>query len=97
MPQIPSTSSSSPSSHNLNDSEHVPHHYINLKYCMKVLQRQEDIATTIQLTDNDCTAYTDILLLNHLFQEICLTEEHLLWEKQQARYRIIRLLSKKIL
>jgi hypothetical protein len=63
MPHASSTSSS----HCSFDSEHVPHRYINLKYCMNVLQRREDIATAIHLTDNDRTAYTEILLLNHIF------------------------------
>jgi hypothetical protein len=44
---------------------------------MDVLQRWEDIATAIWLTNNDHTAYTDILLLDHLFQSIQQTEEHL--------------------
>jgi hypothetical protein len=83
------------SSHFSFNSEHIPHCYINLKYCMNVLQRREDIATTIRLTNNDRTAYTNILLLNHLFQAIQQTEERLQWEKQCARYRIIRFLSRK--
>jgi hypothetical protein len=63
---------------------------------MNALQWWEDIATAIQLTNNDCTAYTDILLLDHLFQAIQQTEERLQWEKQCARYQIIRLLSRKL-
>jgi hypothetical protein len=63
---------------------------------MNALQRQEDIATAIWLTNNDRTAYTDILLPGHLFQAIRQTEERLQWEKQCARYRIIRLLSRKL-
>jgi hypothetical protein len=88
--------SSASSFHCFFDSEHVPHRYINLKYCMNVLQRREDIATAIWLTINDRTAYTDILLLNHLFQAIWQTEERLQWKKQCARYRIICLLSRKL-
>jgi hypothetical protein len=91
MPRTSSASSSSRSS----DSEHVPHHYINLKYCMNVLQRREDIATAIRLTNNNRTAYADIILLDHLFQAIRQTEECLLWEKQCARNRITCLLSRK--
>jgi hypothetical protein len=53
---------------------------------MNALQRWEDIATAIRLTNNDRTAYTDILLLDHLFQAIRQTEERLQWEKQCARY-----------
>jgi hypothetical protein len=63
---------------------------------MNTLQRREDIATTIRLTNNDRTTYTDILLLDHLFQAIWQTEEFLQWEKQCARYQIIRLLSRKL-
>jgi hypothetical protein len=62
---------------------------------MNALQRREDIATAIQLTNNDRTAYTDILLLDHLFQSIRQTKERLQWEKQCAQYRIICLLSRK--
>jgi hypothetical protein len=93
MPHASSASSSSRSS----DSEHVPHRYINLKYCMNVLQRWEDIATAIRLTNNNRTAYADIVLLDHLFQAIRQTEEHLLWEKQCARDQITCLLSRKSL
>jgi hypothetical protein len=64
---------------------------------MNALQRREDIATAVRLTDNDCTTYTDIVLLDHLFQAIRQTEERLQWEKQCARYQIIRLLSRKLL
>jgi hypothetical protein len=53
---------------------------------MNALQRQKDIATAIQLTNNDRTAYTNILLLDHLFQAIQQTEEHLQWEKQCTQY-----------
>jgi hypothetical protein len=97
MPRTSSAPSSSLSSCCSFDSEHVPHQYINLKDCMNILQRREDIATTIRLTNNDRTAYTDILLLDHLFQAIQQTKERLQWEKQCARYRIIRLLSRKLL
>jgi hypothetical protein len=62
---------------------------------MNVLHRREDIATTILLTNNDCTAYTKILLLDHLFQTIQQTEQWLEWEKQCARDRITCLLSRK--
>jgi hypothetical protein len=98
MPQT-SRTSSTPSSSLYSrcsfDSEHVPHQYINLKYCMNTLQQREDIATAIRLTNNDHTTYTDIVLLDHLFQAIRQTEEWLQWEKQCARDHIIRLLSKK--
>jgi hypothetical protein len=66
---MPRTSYMSSSSR-FSDSEHVPYCYINLKYCMNVLQRREDIATAIRLTNNNRTAYADIVLLDHLFQAI---------------------------
>jgi hypothetical protein len=88
---------SASSSHCSFNSEHVPHRYINLKYCMNALQQREDIITTIRLTNHDRTAYTEILLLNHLFQSIQQTEQRLQWEKQCARYHIIHLLSRKLL
>jgi hypothetical protein len=97
MPRTSSTPSSLLSSRCSFDSEHIPHRYINLKYCMNTLQRQENIATAIRLTNNNRTTYTDILLLDHLFQAIRQTEECLQWEKQCARYQIIRLLSRKLL
>jgi hypothetical protein len=87
--------SSASSSHCSFDSEHIPHRYINLKYCMNALQRREDITTAIHLTNHNRTMYTEILLLNHLFQSIQQTEQCLQWEKQCARYRIICLLSRK--
>jgi hypothetical protein len=62
---------------------------------MNALQWWEDIATAVRLTDNDCTTYTNIVLLDHLFQAIWQTEERLQWEKQCARYQIICLLSRK--
>jgi hypothetical protein len=95
MPRTSSAPSSSLSSRCSFDSEHVPHRYINMKYCMNALQQREDIATAIRLTNNDRTAYTDILLLDHLFQAIQQTEERLQWGKQCARYQIIHLLSRK--
>jgi hypothetical protein len=91
MPCASSTSSSRCSF----DSEHVPHQYINLKYCMNALQWREDITTTIHLTNNDRTAFTEILLLDHLFQAIRQTKQCLQWKKQCARDRVIRLLSRK--
>jgi hypothetical protein len=63
---------------------------------MNVLQRWEDIATAIRLTNNNRTAYADIVLLNHLFQAIWQTKERLLWEKQCARDWITCLLSRKL-
>jgi hypothetical protein len=91
MPRTFTTSSSRHSS----DSEHVPHQYINLKYCMDALQRREDIATAIHPTNNDRTTFTKILLLDHLFQSIRQTEQCLEWKKQCARDHITCLFSRK--
>jgi hypothetical protein len=66
---MPRTSAMS-SSHRSVSSEHVPHQYINLEYCMNALSRREDIATAIQLTNNKHAAFIEILFLNHLFQTI---------------------------
>jgi hypothetical protein len=76
------------SSHRSVSSEHVPHRYINLEYCMNALSRREDIATAIQLTNNKHAAFIEILFLNHLFQTIRQTECQLEQEKQQAQDRI---------
>jgi hypothetical protein len=91
-----SRASSTSSSHCSFDSEHVPHRYINLKYCMNALQCREDIATAIHLTNNNHTAFTEILLLDHLFQFIRQTEQRLQWEKQCARDCATCLLSRKL-
>jgi hypothetical protein len=91
---MPRTSATS-SSHCSVSSEHVPHQYINLEYCMNTLSRREDIVTAIQLTNNKRAAFVKILFLNHLFQTIQQTEHQLEQEKQRARDRISQLLSKK--
>jgi hypothetical protein len=76
-------------------SEHVPHRYINLEYCMNAFSRREDIATTIQLTNNERAAFIEILFLDHLFQTIWQTEQQLEQEKQWACDQISQLLSRK--
>jgi hypothetical protein len=76
-------------------SEHVPHRYINLEYCMNALSRQEDIATAIRLTNNKRATFVEILFLDHLFQTIQQMECQLEQEKQQAWDRISQLLSRK--
>jgi hypothetical protein len=78
---MPRTSAMSSSRRSVS-SEHVPHRYINLEYCMNALSRQEDIATAIQLTNNKRAAFIKILFLNHLFQTIRQTECQLEQEKQ---------------
>jgi hypothetical protein len=49
----------------------------------------------INLTNNDRTAFTEIVLLDYLFQTIRQKERQLEREKQLARDRITRLLSRK--
>jgi hypothetical protein len=70
MPRTPSTSISSSSSRCSQDSEHFPYRHIDLKYCMKALNRRQDIAMAINLTNNDRTAFTEIVFLDYLFQII---------------------------
>jgi hypothetical protein len=93
MPQTStSAASSSRCSH---DSEHFPYRYIDLDYCMKALCQRADIAMAINLTNNDRTAFTEIVFLDYLFQTIQQKERQLEKEKQLAWDRITRLLSKK--
>jgi hypothetical protein len=84
MPRTPSTSAAS-SSRCSQDSEHFPYCHIDLGYCMKALCRWEDIATAINLTSNDQTAFTEIVFLDYLFQTIRQKERQLEREKQLAR------------
>jgi hypothetical protein len=62
---------------------------------MKALCRQEDIAMAINLTNNNRTAFTKIVFLDYLFQTIQQKERQLERERQLARDRITRLLSRK--
>jgi hypothetical protein len=62
---------------------------------MNALLRREDIATAIHLTNNQWSAFTKIIFLNHLFQTIQQTKQQLEQEKQQAQDHISWLLSKK--
>jgi hypothetical protein len=91
MPHTSTTSSSCCSA----SSEHVPHRYINLEFCMNALQQWEDIANAIWLTNNERSAFIQILFLNHLFQTICQIKCQLEQEKQCAWDRISRLLLRK--
>jgi hypothetical protein len=94
MPRASSTSAAS-SSRCSHDSEHFPYCYIDLDHCMNALCQQEDIAIAINLTNNDQTAFTEIVFLDYLFQTIQTKEKQLEKEKQLAHGRITRLLSKK--
>jgi hypothetical protein len=62
---------------------------------MNALLQREDIATAIRLTNNERSAFIEILFLDHLFQTIHQTERQLEQEKQRSRDQISRLLSKK--
>jgi hypothetical protein len=62
---------------------------------MKALCRQADIAMAINLTNNNRTAFTEIVFLDYLFQTIRQKERQLEKEKQLAQDGITRLLSKK--
>jgi hypothetical protein len=90
MPCTSATSSSCCST----SSQHVPHWYINLEYCMNALSRQEDIATAIRLTNNKRATFIEILFLDYLFQTIYQTKCQLEQEKQWAWDQISWLLRK---
>jgi hypothetical protein len=62
---------------------------------MKALCQWEDIAMAINLTNNDRTAFTEIVFLNYLFQTIRQKERQLERERQLARDWITRLLFRK--
>jgi hypothetical protein len=78
MPRTSTTSSSRRSS----DSEYLLPRYINLEFCMNALHCREDIATTIHLTNNERSTFTEILFLDHTIHH---TEQQLEREKQRAR------------
>jgi hypothetical protein len=52
---------------------------------MKAFSRQEDVATTINLLDNERQAFTEVLFLDHLFQSIKQLKTRLENEKRAAR------------
>jgi hypothetical protein len=62
---------------------------------MNALNQREDIAMAINLTNNDRTAFTEIVFLDYPFQTIQQKERQLERERQLARDRITWLLSKK--
>jgi hypothetical protein len=62
---------------------------------MKALCWREDIAMAINLTNKDQTAFTEIVFLDYLFQTIWQKERQLKRQRQLARDRITRLLSRK--
>jgi hypothetical protein len=94
MPRTSSASATS-SSRCSNDSEHFPYRYVNLEHIMNTFSQRENVATAINLAHNDRTAFTEIAFLDYLFQNIQRKEIQLAKDKQLARARIVRLLSKK--
>jgi hypothetical protein len=69
MPRTSSASATS-SSRCSNDSEHFPYCYVDLEHVMNAFSRRENVATAINLTHNDCTAFMEIAFLDYLFQNI---------------------------
>jgi hypothetical protein len=93
MPQTSAPSTSS--SHCSNDSEHFPYRYVNLEHVMDTFSLRENVATAMNLADNDQTAFTEIAFFDYLFQNIRRKERQLEKDRRLARARIARLLSKK--
>jgi hypothetical protein len=93
MPRTSAPTTSS--SHCSNDSEHFPYRYVDLEHVMDTFSWWENVATAINLAHNNQTAFTEIAFLNYLFQNIRQKERQLEKDKQLARARIVRLLSKK--
>jgi hypothetical protein len=77
----PSTSSSCGS----NDSEHFPYRYVDLEHVMDTFSLRENVATAINLADNDRVAFTEIAFLNYLFQNIRRKERQLEKDRRLAR------------
>jgi hypothetical protein len=96
MPRTSHTSATSAasSSHSSRNSEHFPYRYVDLENVMQVFSRRENIATAINLVNNDPTAFTEIAFLDYLLQNIQRSEIRLEKDKRLARARITRLLTK---
>jgi hypothetical protein len=97
MPRISpaSTTYAASSSHSSNNSEHFPHHYIDLKNFINIFSRRENVTTAINLTNNSRTSFMEIAFLDYLFQNIRQNEMQLEKDRRLARARIAKLLSKK--
>jgi hypothetical protein len=97
MPRTPLTSATSTasSSHSSHNFARFPHRYIDLENIIKVFSRRENVATAINLVNNNQTAFTEIAFLDYLIQNIRQSKIQLEKDKQLARARIVRLLSKK--
>jgi hypothetical protein len=94
MPRTSPTSAAS-SSHSSRNSKHFPYRYVDLENVMQVFSRRENITTVINLVNNNQTAFAEITFLNYLLQNIRQSEIRLEKDKQLARARITRLLTKK--
>jgi hypothetical protein len=97
MPRTSPTSATSAasSSHSSRNSEHFPYRYVDLENIIQVFSKRENVATAINLVDNNQTAFTEIAFLDYLLQNIRRSEIRLEKDKRLARARITRLLSKK--
>jgi hypothetical protein len=97
MPWTPLTSATSAasSSHSSRNSVHFPYHYVDLENVIKVFSRRENVATAINLVNNNQTAFTEIAFLDYLIQNIRRSEIQLEKDKRLARACIVRLPSKK--
>jgi hypothetical protein len=98
MPRTPLTSTTSASSsHSSNNSEHFPYRYVDLEKVINIFSQRENVATAINLANNDRTAFTEIAFLNYLIQNIRRKEIQLEKDKRLARARIARLYRKSLL
>jgi hypothetical protein len=72
MPRTPPTSATSAasSSHFSRNSEHFSYQYVNLENVIEIFSRRENVATAINLVDNNQTAFTEIAFLDYLLQNI---------------------------
>jgi hypothetical protein len=72
MPQTPPTSATSAasSSHSSRNSEHFPYRYVDLENIIEIFSQRENVATAINLVDNNQTAFTEIAFLDYLLQNI---------------------------
>jgi hypothetical protein len=86
MPRTPLTSATSAvsSSHSSHNSEHFPHRYVDLENVIKVFSQRENVATAINLVNNNQTAFTEIAFLDYLLQNIRRSEIRLEKDKRLA-------------
>jgi hypothetical protein len=82
MPQTSAPSTSS--SHCSNDSEHFPYRYVDLEHVIDTFSLRENVATAINLADNDRTAFTEMVFLKNLFQNIRRKERQLEKDRRLA-------------